>query len=456
MIKKYLVDRNSLFHKSLILSLFEPGKLGFILDGLSNEDQRLLFPLNKIKTIKNEVDIKSIPTSIVVIYLDENLLLKAVVLLGSNKKYYLFKIDHQKPQQLNIHHKYISDNLSLLLDDYEKHCKSKGKSFYDGVGDFNKIKDLDYFENVYQKECDKHLNKKSKVYRLTFNNNNMFVVDFVSLVENHKITIINNKLLDKKIFTLQSMEKNKSDRLDSLLIDSESKDIKYLIFTYKPYFVKHYLLLKNLSNNQFEFIKETICFNEIFLCEGIKELTYKNASSFATRSFAKMHYENFYLEYISFELEEQFDEEVQNELIVEPVIDVKATFRNELIKESLNIVKERKMPLDIGVTLHGKERILERIGKMNDEEMLSIVKVAYENGKTSAHFIETNPTMFKFLQYQQNKKLGKTLRFYKDILFFFSLEPPHDLVTCFLYQSNYEQYVETSDKKAKKKKKAGS
>ncbi|MBQ6920932.1 MAG: hypothetical protein IJQ72_03420 [Bacilli bacterium] len=48
--------------------------------------------------------------------------------------------------------------------------------------------------------------------------------------------------------------------------------------------------------------------------------------------------------------------------------------------------------------------------------------------------------MFKFLQYQQNKKRGKTLRLYKDYLFFYSMEPPHDLVTCFPFNSSFETY----------------
>ena len=117
------------------------------------------------------------------------------------------------------------------------------------------------------------------------------------------------------------------------------------------------------------------------------------------------------------------------------------SFKDELIKEVSSIINQNHLPLDIGITLHGKERMLERIGKMNEEEMLSLAKVAYEKGLTSGHYIEKDPVMFKFLQYQQNKKLGKTLRFYKGILFFFGLTPPHDLVTCFLYQSNYDQYV---------------
>ena len=441
MIKKYLIEKDSLFNKSLILSLFEPREFAFHIEGLSDDDRKSLFSSNKIKISKNEINIKNISTRVVAVYLDESFVIRAVVLTPNDKKYYLFKADPQRPSQLNIHSKYISDNLSLLLSDYEKHCKSKGKNYYDGLGDFNEIKDVDYFENVYQKDVDQHIDRKSDIFKLVFNSNNMFTTDFVDLVEKHRITITNDRALDKNAFTLRSMEKNKNDRCDCLLINSESKDIEYFIFTYKPYFVKHYLLLKNLGNNKFEFIKETTCFNEILLCEGIKDLSYKPASKLATRSFARIRYENFYHEYISFELEEELDERIQNELIAVAIVDTKVSLRDELIREAMTVIAESGMALDIRYTLHGKERMLERIGNMSEQEMLSIIKVAYERGLTSGHFIEKDPIMFKFLQYYQNKKLGKTLRLFKDVLFFFALEPPHDLVTCFPYRSNYEQYV---------------
>ena len=443
MIKKYIVEQNSVFNKSIILSLYESGNFGFTIEGLTNEDRNILFPINpKIQIVKNEVNINSLPAHLLVVYLDESFVLKALILKDKRNKFFLFRSDHQKARQLNIHNKYIGSNIYILMDEYEQGCKSKGKSYYDGEGDFNQIKDFDYFENLYQKEIDNHINKDSNVFRLLFNNNNMFTADFTELVEKKRINIVNASLLDKKIFTLASMEKNKNDRKDCLLIDSETKDIKYLIYTYKPHFIKHFLLLKNLGNNQFEFVKETICFSEIFTCEGIKGITYKKASELAIRSFAKMHYENFYNEYISFELEEEFDEEVQSNLIVEQVQEaVVVSLRDELIKESIGIIRETGMELKIKPTMHGKERVLERIGQMNDEEMSSLLTVAYEKGYNSVHFLEKDPIMFKFLQYHQNKKRGKTLRFYKGVLFFFTLEPPHDLVTCFLYQTNYEKYI---------------
>ena len=63
--------------------------------------------------------------------------------------------------------------------------------------------------------------------------------------------------------------------------------------------------------------------------------------------------------------------------------------------------------------------------------------------------------MFQFLQHQQNKEKGKTLRLFKEIVFIFSMHAPHELVTCFPYKRNYDYYVEKSkirDSKKKKKK----
>lgn len=451
MIKKYYVDSNSVFHKSIILSLFERGEYGFHIEGLNDSDYKDLFPnINKLKFIKDEIDIRCIPSKLVVVYLEDDYALKALLLMSSSKKYYLFKVDHQKNNQLNIHQRYINESINVLMDDYEKHSKNKGKNLYAGEGDFKLIKDIDYFENLYKEEVKKKVNKESSIYKLTFKTNNIFTADFVDYVEKGKIKIINKDHIDKKALTLSSMSKDKTDRKDCLLIDSETKDIKFFIFTYKPYLIKHFLLFKNLGNNKYEFIKETTCFNEILTDDSLKDITYKKASELASRSFSKIRYENFSEEYILFEEEEEFEEEVISELVVETVIDPRQVQKDALLKEVVLIIEELNMPLNIGVTIHGKERILERIGSMSDEQMLALVKVAYEKGLTSAHFIEKDPNMFKFLQYQQNKKLGKTLRLYKDILFFYTLEPPHSLVTCFFYKTNYEDYLAKAKTKKKK------
>ena len=449
-LKKYIINPNSEFNKSIILSLFEHGDLSFNIVGFTDEDRKDVFPYSpNIKNVKNEIDIKSIPSKCVVVYLDEELILKALVVQSKSNKFYLFKVDHQNDNQLNIHQKYISSDLSSLLVDYEKHCKNKGKSYYEGEGDFSLIADSNYFEDIYKKEIKKQINKESSIYRLTFLSNNMFTTDFVNLIEKKEISIININQLDKKIFTLSSMQKNKNDRKDCLLIDSTSKDIKYFIFTYKPYLVKHYLLLKNLGDNKFLFLKESLSFNALFINTELKDITFRNGSALAVKSFAKMRYDNFYLEYIAFEAEEEFDEEIQNEL--ESVVDVFEIKRKELLQEVISIINDNHMALDIGITYHGKERILERIGNMSEIEMLSLSKVAYEKGLTSGHYIEKDPLMFKFLSYQQNKKIGKTLRFYKDILFFYTLEPPHMLVTCFLYKNNFELFTKEDRKNTKRK-----
>ncbi len=440
MIKKYFVDSHSDFNKSIILSLFEPGKYSFHIEGLTDKDNKDLFPHNKIRIVKNEIDFNTVPSKIVVAYFDEDTL-KAFIIQSQSKTYYLFKVDHQKENQLNIHQKYISSSLDFLMEDYEKHCKTKGKNNYEGVGDFSLIKDIDYFEDKYQKEIKEQISKESNIYRLIFHDNNLFTSDFVYLVEKKLVTITNPQDIDKKVLSLSTMEKNKHDRQDCLLINSETKDIEYFIFTYKPFFIKHYFLFKHLGNDEFEFIKESISFNSLFAKE-LKDLKYKNNSELASRSFAKIRYENFYLNYIEFEEEEELEEIIKNELSIEEIELQKAiAFKEALLKEVLLVISETSMPLDIGVTYHGRERIKERIGDMQEKEMLSLAKVAYEKGLTSAHFIEKDREMFKFLQYQQNKRIGKTLRLYNDILFFYSLEPPHALVTCFPYRNNYEMYT---------------
>ena len=447
MIKKFYINPNSVFNQSLILSLIEPGEFGFKIEGLSDKDSRDLFTTKKIKYIKDEIDFKSVPIQCVIAYLEDDFTVKALVLKSVSNLYYLFKMDHQKENHLNIHQKYISSNLNELLEDYEKHCKTKGKSNYAGEGDFSLIKDLDYFEFLYQEEIKKQIDKSSSVYKLLFNSNNYFTVDFIDLVNHGVISIVNKDRIDKNVLTLESMQKRKSHRKDCLLIDSETKDIKYFIFTYKPHFINHYYLLKNLGHDEFMFIMESISFNKILSSSELKGLKYKNGSAFAAKEFAKMHYDSFYLEYVAFEEEEELDEEIKSEL---PEVDQALIKKELLLKEVKALYGQLKSKEFIGVSYHGKARIKERIGEMSEEEMLILAKVAYEEGKNSGHFIEKDPIMFQFLQYQQNKVHHKTLRLYKDILFFFSLEPPHELVTCFPYQSNYETYVEIQGKKKKK------
>lgn len=440
MIKKYIIEPSSLFNKNIMLSMFEHGNYGFDIVGLNDNDIKDLFPVNKIKYIKKELDVSSIPSSVEIAYLDEDHNLKALILKSSSKKYYLFKVDHQKEFQLNINQKYISHDLNMLMDDYEKHCKTKGKSNYDGVGDFELIKDIDYFENRFYKDSKHHLSKESNIFRLVFSTTTYFTTDFIDLVGKKVINITNQTRIDSKVLTLESMQKNRDERKDCLLINSETKDIIYFVFTYKPHLINHYFLFKNLGNNQYEYVFETVFFNEIFAKLAIK---YRKASKLSIKSFAKMGYDNFSSEFVNFEAEEEFDEEVKSDLKEAQVEEeVFVINKDEILEEVLSIIKKSNMALDINITYHGKERMLERIGNMDEKEMLSLAKVAYEKGLTSVHFLEKDPIMFRFLQHKQSKITGKILKIYKDILFFFSLEPPHDLVTCFPYKSNYDLYVE--------------
>ena len=456
MIKKYLVEPKSGFHQSLLLSFLEPGSFGFIIEGLDDKDKRNLFNTSKLKYKKEEIDITSVPSKVVIAYLEEDYSLKALVLFSSfNKNYYLFKVDHQNDHKLNIHQKYISNSLEALTNDYEKHLKNKGKSTFAGNGDFKEIENIDYFEYVYEKDIKKQIDKSSSIYKLFFNSNNKFTADFIYLVKNGLITIINKDKFDNKALTLDSMSKHKTNRKDCLLIDSNDKDIKYFIFTYKPHFINHYYLLKNLGNDTFEFIMESISFNKLFTSNELKDLKYKNGSAFAAKEFAKMEYRNFYLEYVAFEEEEEFEEEAIIKL--EPIIDEAKVRRDLLMKEVMILFTQCKLKEDIGVSYHGQTRIKERIGDLSLNEMSALAKVTYEFGKNSVHFLEKDRDMFQFLQYQQNKKQGKTLRLFQDILFFFSMHVPHELITCFPYKENYDTYLkhkkEPTSKNTKKKKK---
>lgn len=450
MIKKYWIEQTSSFNESLILPLFERGELAFHIENLSENERKDLFPNNaKIKVIKNEVDLTSIPSRCVAVYLDEDNNLKALVLLSNSKTYYLFKVDSQKERQLNINQKYISKDCNSLMDDYEKHLKNKGKKLYAGESETS-IDDISYFENKYQEEEKKHHDKESSIYRLTFTSNNLFTTDFVDLVEKKKITIINKEYIDKSALTLLSMQNNRNDRNDCLLIDSETKDIAFFIFTYKPHYTKHYLLFKNVGKDTFEFIKETISFNEIFTLDELKDVTYKIGSEFSAKSFAKNRYENFSEQYIEFEEEEKFDEIIKETLIV---VDEEKVRKDKLLESVFLMLDEVKLKEDIYVTQHGKDRIIERIGEMSDKEIKALGKVAYHKGLTSGHFLESDPMMAEFLSYKQGREVGKIAKIYGDVLFFFSLKAPHDLVTCFFYKNNFENFRAERNKVNKKKKK---
>lgn len=442
MFKKYLIEPNSLFHKSLILSLCEPGEYVFHIEGLDTDLYKKLFNHEKIKFNKSGLECKSLPSKCEVIYLEEDTYEIKALVISSNNKYYLFKRDPQKNNQLNIHQKYISDNLASLLLDFEKHSKTKGKINYSGLGDFSIIKDKDYFEFLYEHKIKTQINKESTVYRLIFNENNNFTVDFVYLVKNKLVSIINESDLDQKVLNLETMNKHHEERNDCLFIDSEKKKINYFIFTYKSKLVNHYFLFKSLSDDCFEYIIEDISFNKLLAADELSNIKYKKCSSHASREFAKKRYLNFSSEYIEFEEEEELDFEAIKELALEESpLEITPKEKEELLKYSKELHKRFNLTNDISLTIHGRSRVLERLGEMSEDEMLVLAKVAYEFGKNPVHYYEQDPLMFKFLRYQQSKHSNKTLRIFKDVLFFFSFTPPHVLVTCFHYKANFDEFV---------------
>lgn len=440
MFYKYYLEPNSIIYKSLLLGLFEPKEYAYHIEGLDYDLSHKLFSINKIKYFKDEIVLSSLPSSIEVIYLEEKTLELKAIVLKYNKEYYLFRVDHQNRFQLNIHQKYISSDLEALCLDYESHSKSKGKVLYKGIGDFSDIKDIDYFEYLYEKEVAKQIDKTSNIYRLKFTRNNSFTVDFVYLVKNKIINISNFESLDPKVLTLTTMNKQHEHRHDCLLINSETKEIEYFIFTYKPHLINHYYLFKYLGNDTFMYLLEDISFNKVL--SSIKDKKYKKGSKFASLEFSKMRYDNFSSEYVAFEEEEEFEVNAINELeLTNTTLEITEEQKIEMLLDVSNLLKQRKFTYEAGLTLHGKSRILERLGEMSESEMMDLANVAYEYGKNPVHYLEKDITMFKFLRYQQGKQGNKEIRFYHNVLFFYSMTPPHVLVTVFHYKNNYEEFL---------------
>ena len=577
MIKKYFVDSQSSFNKSLMLPFYEGCRYGFRIEGLDDHSKRVLFDSKNIKFTNKtgEVDPKSLPTYAHIVYLDEDYSIKALIFFSSiTKQYYEFRVDHQDEYKLKIQSNYINANSVVLENDYEKSLKKKGVNHYQGVGDFNTIKDLNYYDHKCSSIISSRVNKTSNISRLIFNKNNKFTADFVHFAHRGIIAITNKEMLDEKVLSSDIHASLKNDRKDCLFINFNTGDIEYFIYTYRPLYVNHYLLFKKLGDNKYEFMKEDIFFNKLLLDTN---QDFKIASEFASKNLSNMNYNDFFKVYQEFEEGEQVDEELNDELnlleqvsnneienkfvVLEqldllldkyhyslkgnsiyfddyeimplafiekdsikidgdrmfnnsPLVEVLLSNQEEIenrIKELLfnkpssrltalkclvdeltssvylrgddhqsllineidNNIKtlwpsdieyplgyyqlidkkyndwlkeaktqERKPLIDveINVTLHASLRMIERIGKMSDLEMKNLAQKAYTYGLTSVHFLEKDVTMFKFLQYQQNKYPNKTLRLYKDFVYIFSLTPPYNLVTCFHISENYERY----------------
>ena len=94
------------------------------------------------------------------------------------------------------------------------------------------------------------------------------------------------------------------------------------------------------------------------------------------------------------------------------------------------------------VSHHGAHRINERIETgLNGKAKLELAKEAYDNGKAPIAFLETNPDLFNYLLFKQNKYPNRTLRLYEGKVFIFSLSKPHILITCYPFDDeSFEKY----------------
>ena len=591
MVKKYYVDRNSVFAKSLILPFYEGDNVGFNVEGLDYQLRKELFNPKSLKVKGNDIDPSSVTTYCYAVYLDEQLHLKNLIIYSQNKKlYYSFRHTNQGDFKLRYQNNYVSSDPKVLEIDYEKSLKKKGVNHFNGLGDFKLIRDINYFDNLYNDHINPRINKKSDISQLVFTANNKFTVDFINLTNCNVITITNKSHLGNKVLSLDAMSKLKNNRKDCLFVNFQTGSIDFFIYTYRPITTNHYLLFKGLGDNKFEFIAESICFNQLLLREETKNLYFKKGSDFASNALSKMNYDVFLERYLEFSKDEEIDEEfniewellellkqeskkksvsidtkveailkgfgcfidnnviyfkdyetiplgafgdqhikikqnrsltdlsltnqislkdltrieksltdlLQNKpssrlLALDKLIDniVKESFNQndeeqcllvEEIEDSLKTLwpndkkypvsfykdilekynnwksgvnkveiskvtkkapKKKEVPDDVNViiTLHAALRIDERIGKLSEEEKLQLAKEAYYFGKTSVHFYEVDNKMFSFLQYQQNKYLGKTLRLHEGVIYIFSMKPPHSLITCYPINDSFDRYV---------------
>ena len=594
MIKKYYLKPESTFAKTIALSFYDGSNKGFRVQDLKDDLRRELFPIRslRISPKNNEVDPKSISTYVYSIYLDELNNIRAIIFYSSVKKqYYCFKSSDPKTFNLRFQQNYVSSSKQAIEEEAEKTFKKKGVNNLEGVGNPKSIENINYFEEKFLSQTEPRIDKKSKIYRLIFNETNQFSVDFVDKVKHKEISIVNMTAFESKVISLEEMGKLKRDRKDSVIINFETKTLDYFIYTYRPSVINHYLLFKNLGDNKYEFVSESISFNQLFTLASTKDISFRDANEFTSKSLAKKKYDEFLEQFIEFEEGEELEEEFNNdeeylgeykedidvssilgkelhnvlskygyeldgnliyfsdyetmplalvqdscikirqnrsakdvtlssqiplrevdkidrkikellhdkpssrlvalELLIDSVVSKPFDQKNkkqvavaraiEENKQSLwdvdklypefyynnlsvkygnwvnnkpaekkaakVVVEEQRVFLpsddaDVGLTNHGGARLEERGRIKEEDEKMRLAKEAYVNGKNSVHFLETDVDMFKYLQYKQNKYLGKTLRVYKNLIFIFSLEPPHDLITCFPYEDNFKQYKE--------------
>ena len=338
MIKKYLVQKDSAFNRSLILPFYEGVTYGFVIDCLSIDERLNLFNSNKVKGLNN------LPTNCYAVYFDDKDNLKALVLETTiNKKfeYYCLRVDPQK-DSLRYQTNYKSEDVKKLMQEYEKSgpCKKEGVV----ERNFKEIKDNDFFKQKYLEQFNKQINKDSNISRLVFSNASRFLSDFARLVERKELTISTSDggfFPTLKTINQNSIVKNRSGRQDCLLINVDTESIEYFIYTYKSQLINHYYLFKRISNKEYRFIKETTSFEQLFLKEELSKFTYKNHTPQAANSLANVKLDDFIKAYIEFKNDEQFDESFEKEWDVVKQIEESIEDKAVVITPALDAVLKK-------------------------------------------------------------------------------------------------------------------
>lgn len=319
-IKKYNVETDSIFNQTLILSLLEKGEKGFeIVDevGVLSKYNIFKYSQNIFKS-KNKDLIFNNLTRCIEIYLDDQYLAKTLILYSPNDKlYFRFRVDDNNPSKLYIQKNYIGSDLKSLELDYEK----KKRNQFQGIDDFNKIKDINYLEYVYKQLIKNQKDKESIRRTIKFRTNSNFISDFARMVEYGQIKIDNLGIIDLSTFSRQTLSRNdlQKERKDVVVLNYDTAEIEYLIFTsrYKESLVNHYFLLKRITDNRYRFIREDTCLNRLFYATELKEIKYKAIGRNASKEISNSDYQNIYLKTIEYEKEEDIEDELENEIIIE-------------------------------------------------------------------------------------------------------------------------------------------
>lgn len=333
MIYKYNVQSNTIFHDSIMLPLFEQGHYGFEIQGLLDDDLREVFSTKKIKiNNKKEIDISAL-SKLEVVYLDDHKLLKAfVIYCPTTKKYYFFR--HEEGLIYKTQNNYIDTHLEIVVADYEK--RRTRKKEFGGLGEYELIQDLDYFEDIFFAVINKIDNEPNGA-RIIFSENSYFAYAFIDGLTKGNINIINKDRLVNNVISIDSMNKAelRYNRKDCVYVNYDIGDIEYFIFTsrYKSSNLNHYFLFKKISENTFEYLIEDVSFNKVF--SFIKQATsFKDLDTTLSKGLIHTEYEDFYAALIQFQDYEEIDEDISS------LIDALLTESDEEEKQESTLGKE--------------------------------------------------------------------------------------------------------------------